>query len=328
MSRITRRELVALAGAAAAWPVAARGQGPGTIKRIAILADASEADEGAGVAMFRQALERTGWSEGSNLQNSIRWGEGRAERIRALAEELVKMNPDLILALGGTGLTALLGETRSIPIVFAWPGDPVASGLVASMARPGGNATGFTAYEGIIGSQWLELLREIAPSVGRVLVLSPGNPNSKMLLPEIEKAGRAVSVQLTSVTVADRNDIDHAIEAAVRESKLGMIVLPGSLTLFHRARIIELAAQHRLPAVYGARIFADGGGLISYGPVQFELYRQSASYVDRILRGERPSDLPVQGATKFELVVNIKAAKALGLSVPNTLLVSADEVIE
>jgi putative ABC transport system substrate-binding protein len=323
-----RREFITiLGGTAVAWPLGARAQR--AVKRLGILIDAGEADSSAGVVALRQGLERSGWSEGRNLQSTIRWAEGSADRARAFATELVKISPDLILASGGTGLTALLSETRSIPIVFVWPGDPVAAGLVASMAHPGGNATGFTAFEGGgIATKLLELLKGIAPAVTQLFVLNSGNPASLALLPAIEKVIGSFGMEMTSAAVSNAAEIEQAIETAARKPKVGMMVLSGSLMSVNHDLIVALAGRHQLPAAYLSRLFVVAGGLMSYGTDQIELYRQAAPYVDRILRGEKPADLPVQAATKFELVINLKTAKALGLTVPNSLLATADEVIE
>jgi putative tryptophan/tyrosine transport system substrate-binding protein len=325
-----RRDFITLlGGAAAVWPLAARAQQTRAVRRLGILIDAGEADSGTGVVALRQGLERSGWSEGQNLQTTVRWGEGSADRARAFATELVKMSPDVILASGGTGLTALLSETRTIPIVFVWPGDPIAAGVVVSMAHPGGNATGFTAFEGGgIATKLLELLKRLAPATRRVLVLNSGNPNSLVYLPAIENVIGSLGMEMASATVSNAVEIERAIETAAREPKTGMMVLAGSLMTVHHDLIVALAARHQLPAVYPARIFVLAGGLMSYGTDQIELIRQASLYVDRILRGEKPSDLPVQAATKFELVINLKAAKAVGLTVPSALLASADEVIE
>jgi putative ABC transport system substrate-binding protein len=324
-----RREFITLLGGVAAWPLAARAQQAPGMRRLGVLVDGGEADSGAVVALFRQGLERSGWSEGRNLQSTIRWAEGQADRVRSFATELVKMNPDLILASGGTGLTALLSETRSIPIVFVWPGDPVAAGLVASMAHPGGNATGFTAFEGgSIATKLLELLKGIAPAITQLFVLNSGNPASLALLPAIEKVIGSFGMEMTSPAVSNVAQIEQAIETAARKPKVGMMVLTGSLMSVNHDLIVALAGRHQLPAAYLSRRFVVAGGLMSYGTDQIELYRQAAPYADRILRGEKPGDLPVQAATKFELVINLKTAKALGLTIPPNLLAIADEVIE
>jgi len=325
---VKRRTFIAGLGSAAAWPVLARAQQTGVVKRLAILSDTSEADGGRGVAAFRQGLERAGWSEGHTLQTTVRWGDGRADRIGASATELVRMNPDLIFTTGGTGLMALSSQTRSIPILFAWTGDPVATGVVTSLAHPGGNATGFTGYQGSIATRWVQLLKEIAPAVSRLLVLSPGNPNSTTTLPEIERVVGSFGVEMATARITGPDEIERAIGAAGGDQKPGMIVLPGSLTSSYHELIIALAARYRMPAIYGARNFVEAGGLIYYGADQLELSRQAVSYGNRILRGEKPSELPVQATTKFELIINLKTAKALGLTIPETLLATADEVIQ
>jgi putative tryptophan/tyrosine transport system substrate-binding protein len=327
-NQLKRRDFILLAGGTATWPLVARAQQVQAGKCVAILIDAGEADAGRRLAVFRQGLEETGWLEGRNIQSTIRLGEGQAERVRAYAAELVKTNPALILAVGGTGLTALLGETRTIPIVFVSAGDPVAAGQVASMAHPGGNATGFTAFEGGIGTKWVELIRELAPAIKRLLVLSSGNPSSELMLPAIERAAGLFSLETTVATVQAPADVVRAIEMAAGEPKAGMIAVTGSFMTVHRDLIATLAARHRVPSIYPDGSFVAAGGLISYGIEQVELYRQAGRYAGRILRGEKPGDLPVQAATKFELIINRKAATALGLTVPPNLLATADQVVE
>jgi putative ABC transport system substrate-binding protein len=293
-----------------------------------MLLDGTELETSAPLTAFRMEMHALGWSEGHDLESTIRLGEGRVDRIRAFATEVVKNKPDVIVANGGTGLTALLRETRTIPIVFGWTGDPVSTGLVASMAHPGGNATGFTAFEASIATKWLELLKELAPSLKHLMILNPGNPNSTVLLPAIEKVVRSLALEMTSATVAEVVDIEHAIDLTARQNDAGMIVLPGSFTNSQSDVIVALAARYRIPAVYGGRIPVSSGGLMSYGAEPADLLRQAAGYVSRVLHGEKPADLPVQAATRFELVINLKTAKALGLTVPPTLLATADEVIE
>jgi putative ABC transport system substrate-binding protein len=327
--RMKRREFITLLGGAAAWPLAVSAQQSRAVKRLAILADAGEADVGDSVAAFRQTLEQAGWSEGRNLQSTTRFGDGRADRIQAIATELIRMNPDLILVTGGIGAAALLRETQSIPILFVFPGDAVAAGLVASIARPGGNATGFTGYEtGMIVTKWLQLIKELVPAITRLLVLHGGNLSSSTALTAIEKIVGIFGVEMTSARVSDPAEVERAIETAARAPKVGMMVLGGSFVSVHRNLIVTLAARHRLPAVYYDRDFVAAGGLLSYGINLIELHRQAVSYADRILRGEKPADLPVQAATKFDLAINGKAAMALGLTVPPTMLAIADEVIE
>jgi putative ABC transport system substrate-binding protein len=322
-----RRDFLTILGGAAAWPLAARGQQLQPVKRLAILSDASEAETRPGLVAFRQELERSGWSEGRNLQSTIRWGDGRYNQIPAIAAEIVKMNPDLIVAWGGTGLKALLRETVSIPVVFAF-GDPIATGAISNMAHPGGNATGFTVDEPGVTTKWLQLLKKLVPGTRRLLVLNPGNPEASIRLAPLEKAIDSFGLEMASVTFADAVDIERGIEAAAREPQTAMIVLPGSSTNSHRDLIVGLAARHRLPAIYATREFAAAGGLMAYGTDRIGFYRLTAGYVSRILKGEKPSDLPVQAPTKLELVINLKTAKALGLTLPPLLLALADEVIE
>src|SRR5262245_52845340 len=329
-NHIRRRDFVTfLGGATAAWPMAVNAQQSRAVKRLAILADGGEAATGASIAAFRQSLERFGWSEGGNLQTTTRFGDGRADRIQAIATELIRMNPDLIHVSGGTGVAALLRETQSIPIVFVFPGDPVASGLVASMARPGGNATGFTGFEtGTIVTKYLQLIKEFAPAITRLLVLHGGNLSSPVALTALEKVVGIFGVEMTPARVSNPAEIERAIETAARAPNAGMMVPGGSFVSVHRNLIVTLAARHRLPALSFDRDFVAAGGLLSYGVSLIELHRQASSYADRILRGEKPADLPVQAATKFELAINAKTAKALGLAIPLTLHSIADEVIE
>ena len=329
-NHIRRRDFVTFLGCTtAAWPMAVSAQQSRPVKRLAILADAGEADVGDSVAAFRQNLERSGWSEGRNLQTTTRFGDGRADRIQAIATEFIRMDPDLILVTGATGVAAVLRETQSIPILFVFPGDPVATGLVASMARPGVNATGFTGYEsGMFVSKQLQLLKEFAPGITRLLVLYGSNPSSSGALRAIEKLVGTFGLEMIPARVSDPAEIESAIETVARAPNVGMMVLGGSFVHVHRNLIVTLAARHRLPAVYVLRDFVAAGGLVSYGINFIELHRQAVSYADRILRGEKPADLPVQAATKFELVINLKTAKALGLTIPETLLATADEVIQ
>jgi putative ABC transport system substrate-binding protein len=325
-----RRECITLlGGAVVAWPLAARAQQSERMRRIGVLMNLAESDpEGqALLAAFRQRVRDLGWVEGRNIQMEYRWTVASADRARALAAELVGMKPDVILASGGTALSALLQETRSVPIVFVGAGDP----FIASLARPGGNATGFTASEATIGTKWLEMLKEIAPGITRVVILSSDNPGSSVLLPPLEAAAASLGVRATVAHVHDAAEIERAIDASAREPNVGLLVLAGSLAGVHRDLIIALAARYRLPAIYARAAAPRRGGLLSYGVNGIEIndnYRKAAEYVDRILRGEKPSDLPVQAPTKYELVINLKTAKALGLTVPLTLQVQADEVIE
>jgi len=327
-----RRDFVTLLGGAAfAWPLAARAQQPVRMRRIGLLLAylESDPDQQEWIAAFRRQLQVLGWTEGRNLQSAYRWGaEGRADRARALAEELVSTNPDLILVVGGTELVALSQVTRSIPIVFQAGLDLIAHGLVTSLAHPGGNVTGFSALVRTMGTKWVQMLKEIAPAVARVLVLSPGNPDSLVQMPGIEATIASNGAQIIVANVLEAAEIERAIETSAREPNVGMIVLPSSAFARHHDRIIASAARHRLPTVYSVRSWTVSGGLMSYGIDHVGDFRRAASYVDRILKGEKPGDLPIQLPTKYELVINLKTAKTLGLTVPPTLLVAADELIQ
>jgi ABC-type uncharacterized transport system substrate-binding protein len=327
-----RRDFITLiGGAAAAWPLAVHAQQPGGMRRIGVLMAFAEndLDAQANITAFRQALQKLGWTESGNVHIDYRWGAGDPERIRAYAIELVGLKPDVILAVSALVLQPLLQEARSIPIVFTQIGDPVGSGFVASMPHPGGNITGFTPAEFSMQGKKLEILKEVAPRVTRVAVLlNPEQIPQAGMWRAIEDVAPTFRVQLTAAAVRDPAEIERAIDIFARESNGGLIVLPSGLTIVQRGLIIALAARHRLPAVYQYRQFVTDGGLMSYGNDLADQYRQAASYVDRILRGEKPGDLPVQQPTKFELVINLRTAKALGLTVPPTLLDRADEVIE
>jgi len=327
---VTRREFITLlGGAVAAWPLAARAQQAEPMRRIGVLMywTADDAEGQARLAAFAQALQQLGWSDGRNLRIDTRWAS--AADIRRYAAELVALAPDVLLASTSPSVAALQQVTRTIPIVFAAVTDPVGQGFVASLARPGGNTTGFALYEYGIGAKWLELLKEIAPGVTRVAVLrEPTLPFTSGELGAIQGAGSSLRVEVSPLGVRDAGDITPDIAAFAREPNGGMIVLASPSTNAHRNLIIELAAQHRLPAVYTARYFVTDGGLMSYAPDRSDLYRRAAGYVDRILKGEKPTGLPVQAPTRYELVINLKTAKALGLTVPPTLLATADEVIE
>ena len=326
-----RREFITLlGGAAAAWPLAARAQQTERIRRIGVLMPFAEndLDAQASITAFRQALQMLGWTDG-RVRIDYRWGGGEPERISAYASELVGLKPDVILVITALALQPLLQETRSIPIVFTQIADPVGSGFVASLAHPGGNVTGFASAEFSMYGKSLEMLKEVAPEVARVAVLLnlEQAPQAGMWR-AIEAAAASFRVQVTAADVRDSAEIERAIDSFASESNGGLIVLPNVPTIVHRGLIIALAARHRLPAVYPIRQFVTDGGLISYGPHTVDQYRQAAGYVDHILRGEKPADLPVQQPTKFELAINLKTAKALGLEVPPALLTRADEVIE
>jgi putative tryptophan/tyrosine transport system substrate-binding protein len=324
------REFVTLlGGAAAAWPLAARAQQGERVRRVGVLLGAHDPNAEARLAAFLQVLQQLGWTDGRNVRIDQRWTLGDAERARKSAAELVALAPDVILASGASTIGPLQQATRTVPIVFVLVIDPVGAGFVDSMSRPGGNTTGFTLFEYGLSGKWLEVLKEIAPRVRRVAVLrDPANPVAGGQLGAIQAVAPSFEVEVSPVGVRDASDIERAITAFRRGWNDGLIVLGGPLASLHRELIITLAAQQKLPAVYIERSFVVAGGLISYGPDQVDQFRQAASYVDRILKGEKPADLPVQAPTKYELVINLKTAKALGLTVPPTLLARADEVIE
>jgi putative ABC transport system substrate-binding protein len=328
----TRREFITLlGGAAAAWPLAARAQQPERVRRIGVLMGLAENDpEGqARVAAFRQGLEQLRWTDGRNARIDYRWAAGEGSRAVTYAAELVALSPDVIFAGAVSALAPLQSATKTIPIVFAQVSDPVGGGFVVSLARPGGNITGFTQYEYTTGVKWLELLKEIAPGVARVAFLyDPANPTSAGFLRTIEPGTPSLGVQVSTYAVRETAEFERAIDAFAAEPNGGLIILPSLSATIHRELIVAGAARHRLPVVYPYRLFATSGGLASYGVDNIDMYRRAAGYVDRILKGASPAELPVQQATKFELIVNLKTARALGLEVPPTLLARADEVIE
>jgi putative tryptophan/tyrosine transport system substrate-binding protein len=323
-----RRDFIkVIAGSAAAWPLAARAQQAERMGRLGVLMpfakDNPEAQ--ARIAAFLQEMQKLGWTEGRNLQIEYRWDTGD---LRKAATELVTLSPDVIVAYTTPAVAALQPATRTVPIVFTQVADPVSAGFVASLAKPGGNITGFTPFEYSIGAKWLELLKEIAPHVTRVGVIrDPTSTSSIGQFAAIQSATRSFGVEVNPIGGRDARDIEHTVTEFARGSNCGLISAAAPL-LFNSGLIISLAARHRLPAVYPYRSFVADGGLISYGPDAIDLSRQAAGYVDRILKGEKPADLPVQGATKFELVINLKTAKALGLNVPSSLLSRANEIIE
>jgi putative ABC transport system substrate-binding protein len=327
---LRRREFFTVLGSAAAWPLAARAQQANVVKRIGWLTIDVENDPRLQSVydVFPQELQRLGWTTGRNLQIHQSWAAGDDARLRVLAADLVREAPDAIVCAGTQTTAILKAQTRTIPIVFVNVADPVASGFTASFARPGGNMTGFTSLEYSLAGKWLGILRDIAPGITRVMVLfDPANSNWTGYLPVIEARAAPLRVNVTAARVVGADEIERAIASFAREAGSGMIVLP-TATGASREKIVALAAHHRLPAIYPYDFWTDSGGLASYGSDTRDLYRRAASYVDRILRGVKPGDLPVQAPVKFELVINLKAAGALGLEVPYNLLVLADRVID
>jgi putative tryptophan/tyrosine transport system substrate-binding protein len=326
-----RRDVIAVIGSAAAWPLAARAQRGERMRRVGMLltVSADDAEAQRRVTAFVQGLQDLGWTEGRNVRIDIRWGAGSADQTRKGAAELIALAPDAILASGGTAVSPLLQATRTIPIVFALTPDPVGAGFVASLAHPGGNATGFTGFEYSLSAKWLELLKEIAPRVTRAAVLrDTTTPQGIGQFAVLQSAAQSSAIELRPIDARDADEIESAIAAFARSANGGLIVTASGLAVVHRHLIISLAARHKLPGVYFLSFFVNAGGLISYGVDPIEPHWRAAGYVDRILKGEKPGDLPVQAATKYELAINLKTAKALGLKVPPTLLARADEVIE
>jgi putative ABC transport system substrate-binding protein len=327
-----RREFITLlGGAAVAWPLAARAQQGERMRRIGVLlpAPAGDPEYRAWVGAFLQALQELGWIDGRNVRIDTRWATSNAAGIRKHAAELAALAPDVILAHGASTVGPLLEATRTVPIVFPIIADPVAGGFVDSLARPGGNATGFMLFEYSISGKWLELLKQIAPGVTRVAVLwDPDTPTGPAQFGVIQALAPSLRVEVSSFNKRDASEIERAVTAFARSPNGGLIMTAGGPALVHRDLIITLAARHKLPAVYFDRAFVAAGGLLSYGPDRIDLYRRAAGYVDRILKGEKPADMPVQAPTKYQLVINLKTAKALGLDVPVHLQQIADEVIE
>jgi putative tryptophan/tyrosine transport system substrate-binding protein len=326
-----RRKFITLLAGAATWPLVARAQQTSRMRRIGVLMSFPEGDSEAQswVGALLQGLRELNWTDGPNVRIDVRFGAGDASRRSTLARELIESAPDVIVTGGTPAITAVSHETRSVPTVFVQIADPVELGLFASYAHPGGNITGFTIFEFTIGAKWLEMLREVAPGVNRVTVLlDTENPSWPAYLHAIEPAAASLGVPLTKAGMHEAGEIERAIKAIAVEPNGGLIVLPSPASQVHRELIIGLAAHHQLPAVYPYRFHSKSGGLISYGVDLADCYHRAASYVDRVLRGEKPGELPVQAPTKFELVINLKTAKALGLAVPPGLLAIADEVIE
>jgi putative ABC transport system substrate-binding protein len=324
-----RREFIAALGSAAAWPLVARAQSE-RVRRIGVLMTVDDADSRASYAAFVEALQRLGWTDGRNVQIETRWAGSRTSDFQRHATDLVALAPEVIVAVGTLSLAPLLQATHTVPIVFAAVPDPVGAGFIESMARPGGNATGFTASEYTLSGKWPELLKEIAPSVTRTAVLrDPLQANSIGQYAVIQSVAPALGVDVTVINLRDAaGDVERAVTAFAGSPNGGIIVTTSLLALAHRELIIALAAKHKLPAVYWRRYFVASGGLISYGYDILQQFRSAAGYVDRILKGEKPAELAVQAPTKYELAINLKTAKALGLEVPHSLLARADEIIE
>jgi len=330
---IGRREFITLlGGAAVSWPVAARAQQAERMRRIAVLSSLAADDPQSQRRMtaFVQGLQQFGWTDGRNVTIETRWGAGDSERLRRYAAELVAFAPDVILAVTVSSMVPLQQATHTVPIVFVQVTDAVGAGFVESLSRPGGNATGFSLIsEYGFSAKWLELLKEIAPRMTRAGVLrDPSNPSGIGLLAAIQGAAPALDVEVSPLGVRDVGEIERVIAAFAQRPNGALILVPTALTVINRQLIINLAARHRLPAIYPYRYFVEAGGLMSYGANEIDQYRLAAGYVDRILKGEKPADIPVAQPTKFELVINLKTAKALGLEVPPSLLARADEVIE
>jgi putative tryptophan/tyrosine transport system substrate-binding protein len=329
---VTRRELIAFLGSTAAvsWPGAVSAQQTMRKRRVGVLMNlAADDKEGqARLIAIVQTLSDLGWKNGSNVQIEACWGAGDTSRFHQCAAELVAQAPDIILAASASTMDPLLQETRSVPIVFAQVPDPVGSGYVKSLARPGGNVTGFTQFDFSIAGKWLELLKAIEPSLTRVIVLRDLDTTGVGQFGAIQSAAQSIGIEVSPTGVRNTSEIENAVMDFARSSKGGLVVTGSAPAAVHRDLIITLAGRHRLPAIYPFRYFADTGGLMSYGPNTIDPYIRAAGYVDRILKGEKPADLPVQAPTKYELVLNLKTAKALGLTVPPTLLAVADEVIE
>ena len=327
---IRRRQFIVTLSSAAAWPLAARAQQSERMRRIGVLMGLPETDAEAKiwVSAFQRGLQESGWMESRNIRSEYRW-HGDVGTIRKDAAELVRLAPDAILSRGSTALAALRQETRTIPIVFVAVSDPVGQGVVGSLAHPGGNITGFANHEYTMAAKLLEILKEIAPQVSRVAVIhSPSHPLVRTYMSSMERSAPLLGVRLTEAAVRGASDIEYALDSFSREPNGGLVVIADNVTNVHRDVIVVLAARHTLPAIFQSRYFTAGGGLASYGSHVGDQFRRAASYVDRILKGANPGELPVQQPTKFELVINLKTAKALGLDVPDKLLAVADEVIE
>jgi putative ABC transport system substrate-binding protein len=326
-----RREFITLlSGVATAWPVMARAQQAERVQRVGVLSglSADDPDNNARIAAFVQALQQLGWTDGHNVRIDFRWAAGKAENYRKYAAELIALAPDVILAPGGS-FGPMFQATRTVPIVFAFAIDPVGSGFVETLSRPGGNATGFLLFEFSLNAKWMELLKEIAPGVTRAAVLrDPTTTVGVGQFAVIQSVAPSLGVEVSPINLRDAGEIERGVATFARSSNGGLIVTASAVASVHRDLIVALAARHKLPAVYFDRLFVTGGGLISYGADLTDQFRLAADYVDRILKGKKPADLPVQAPTKYDLAINLKTAKTLGLTVPAALLARADEVIE
>jgi putative ABC transport system substrate-binding protein len=326
---VTRREFISLLGGAAAWPLAARAQQPAKVARIGFLGNSTAALEANLVGPFRDGLRELGYEEGRDIVIEYRWADGRYERFPALIAELIALKVDAIVTAGTPASLAVKKATTTIPLVMVAVGDPVATGLVASLARPGGNITGLTSISVEMEGKRLELLREVVPKVSHIAVLwNAASPIQVIEEGEVRAAARVLRIKMLSLGVRTREEIDDALATIIRERPDALLVLADRLFLHHRTRIMDFAAQERLPGVHAYRELVEAGGLMSYGPSYADMHRRAAAYVDKILKGAKPADLPVERPVKFELVVNLKAAKALGLTIPPSVIFRADEVIE
>jgi len=325
-----RREFFTFAGGAAAWPLAAHAQQPAQMRRVGVLESAGiETDQQAGVAVFKEVLRQLGWVEGRNVRLEVRWSGADPVKARKNAEELVALQTDVIVVTGALGLQMLLQTTHSVPTVFNSIADPVGSGYIDSLARPGGNATGFVLFDYALTAKWMELLKEIAPTVTRVAVLrDPSLTVGVGQIAVIQYVAPSVGMEVTAISMRDAREIEQDIAKFASSPNGGLILTASALSVVHRDLVVGLAAKHKLPAVYHRRYFVTAGGLMSYGSEIDEQFRGAARYVDRILKGEKPANLPVQAPTKYELVINRKTAQALGLTVPPSLLTRADDVID
>lgn len=325
-----RREFLGVLGcAAAAWPVVAKAQQHKAMRRIGVLTGGAGPDSQARLAVFMQALAKLGWTQGGNVQFEIRQGGGNSDVVRKYAAELAALAPDVIMTIGGTATGFLLQATRTVPIVFTIVPDPVGSGFIDSLSRPGGNATGFLQFEYSFGGKWVELLKEVAPEIVRAAVLRDASlPAGVGQFAVIQSVAPPLGIEVSPVNVRSAEDIERDVGAFARATKSGMIVASSTSALVNRDLIVALAARHKLPAVYAQREFVAAGGLLSYAADFSAQFRSAASYVDRVLKGEKPGDLAVQGPTNYQLVINLKTARALGLTIPPALLIRADELIE